>query len=221
MEIKSFPATSVKAIDDADAPGTFEAIVAVFGNVDSVGDKILPGAFDDWLANCKTTGYAPIVFSHQWRTVPIGVHLDMKAVDEGLYVKGRLFVADGEDHDIARQVYTAMKATDPFGKSALREFSFAYDILEMAEVKTEEDGWIWELRKLAVIEAGPCLKGANDATRLVGVKADDAAPDGRVRPKTTNPHHGIPSPTPPRGGKDGKARPSNAFVDLMSARPRF
>jgi HK97 family phage prohead protease len=221
MEIKSFPTTSVKAIDDVDAPGTFEAIVAVFGNVDSVGDRIVKGAFADWLKRCETDGYAVPVYSHQWRTVPIGVTQEMKEVDEGLYVKARLFVAEGEDHEIARQVYTAMKALDPFGKSALREFSFAYDIVEMVEKKEEDAGWVWELLKLDVIEYGPCLKGANDATRLVGVKTDDVAANGRVRPKTSNPHRGTPDPTPPVGGKEGQGRPSSTLVDVMSARPRF
>lgn len=209
METKQFNATSVKAIDDTDAPGTFEAIVAVFDNIDSYGDKILPGAFANWIKACEQSGYAPPVWTHQWGTVPIGVTEAITETNEGLYVKGRLFVdqAAGEDHEIARQVYTAMRATDPYGKAALREFSFAYDIVEMHEAKTEADGYFWELAELEVIEYGPCLKGANDQTRLIGVKSD-LPPNGRVRPKLKQqePAASAPDPSP--------ATASGALVDL-------
>lgn len=219
METKQFTAKSVKAIDDTDAPGTFEAIVAVFNNIDSYGDMILPGAFADWIAQCKQVGYAPPVWTHQWGTVPIGVTQEMAETAEGLYVKGRLFVdvAGGEDHPVARQVYTAMRATDPFGKAALREFSFAYDIVEMHSHETEQDGYYWTLEKLDVIEYGPCLKGANDQTRLIGVKSD-VPPNGRVRPD----HKTDPSPADPADDKQPPASPTatKQAVDLMFAARR-
>lgn len=218
METKQFAATSVKALEDDDAPGTFEAVVAVFDNVDSVGDMILKGAFADFLKDCKTKGYPPVVWTHQWGTVPIGVTLDMAETDEGLYAKGRLFIdADGgEDHEIARQVYTAMRAQDPFGKAALREFSFAYDILEMSERKDDEHGWYWALEKLAVIEYGHCLKGANDSTRLLGVKSD-RPPDGRERPahskSADDPSPPDPDDTPtPSPGATAGSRAVDLFI---------
>lgn len=225
MELKQFAATSVKAIEDDDQVGTFEAIVSVFGNIDSYGDMVVKGAFADFLTGCKTSGYPPVVWTHQWGTVPIGVTLEMAETDEGLYAKGRLFIDgdSGEDHEIARQVYTAMRAQDPFGQSALREFSFGYDLIEYTSKQTEDDGYYWELEKLDVIEYGPCLKGANDQTRLVGVKSD-APPDGRVRrdhPKTD------PSPGDHPGDSDAPepdekvARETQSrLVDLMVPGPR-
>jgi len=215
METKQFAATSVKALDDTDAPGTFEAIVAVFGNVDSYGDMIIKGAFADWITSCSTGGYAPPVWTHQWGTVPIGVTQEIAENDEGLYVKGRLFVdqAGGEDHEIARQVYTAMRAHDPFGKAALREFSFAYDIVEMSEHKDDEHGWYWQLEKLDVIEYGPCLKGANDQTRLIGVKSDQPS-NGRTRPKSKSDD----DPSPPEPAADPPSEPTPppaGLVDLL------
>lgn len=217
METKQFAATQVKTVDADDAPGTFEAIVAVFGNVDSYGDMIIPGAFSDWIKACETNGYAPPVWTHQWGTVPIGVTQEMAETDEGLLVKGRLFIdqAAGEDHPIARQVYTAMRAQDPFGKSALREFSFAYDIVEMSEHKDEQHGWYWQLEQLTVIEYGPCLKGANDQTRLVGVKSD-LPPNGRKRPA----HKADPSPEDPQDAPSATddASAKRRAVDIFTAR---
>lgn len=176
MELKTFPAARVKAIADADEPGTFEALVAVFNNIDSYGDKVLPGAFTETLQK----GLPPIVYSHQWGTVPIGVTLEGKETNEGLVIKGRLLVAEGEDHPEARKVYAAMKAIGGDGQPPLREFSFAYDIIEGGwEVEDGEE--FFALKQVELIEVGPCLKGVNDQTRLIGVKSD-AAPDGRERP---------------------------------------
>lgn len=218
METKQFAATQIKALEDADQPGTFEAIVSVFGNIDSYGDMVVKGAFKEFLKACKTDGYPPVVWTHQWGTVPIGVTQEMSETDEGLYAKGRLFIdaGGGEDHEIARQVYTAMRAQDPYGKAALREFSFGYDLLEFVERKTEDDGYFWELQKLWVIEYGPCLKGANDSTRLVGVKSDQPA-NGRERPEHTKTGddpsppaaHDKTPPTPPA------AKATSRAVDLL------
>lgn len=161
MEYKSFPVTEMKATADADQPGTFEAIVAVFGNVDDSGDRIERGAFTDSLAK----GLPPVVWSHEWGTPPIGTTLEARETDEGLYVKARLFVADDEDAPMARAAYTAMKALDGRGQPTLREFSFGYAVRDSEDV----DG-IRRLKALDVFEVGPTLKGMNPATRLLGVK---------------------------------------------------
>lgn len=161
-----FNVVSLKAIEDADESGVFEAVVAVFDNVDLVGDRIEKGAFARTL---KEKGFPAIVWSHAWSTPPIGAVLEAKETDEGLYIKGRLFVADDEDHQIARQVYAAMKAKDGNGQAPLRQFSFAYDVVE-ASMETEDGEDVYVLKDLDVFEVGPCLRGANPETRLVDVK---------------------------------------------------
>lgn len=167
MEHKSFALTELKAVADTDEPGTFEAVVAVFGNVDRGGDRILPGAFKRTL---KERGLPPVVWSHNWDVPPIGVVQEAAETDEGLQIKGRLFVADDEDHAIARQVYAAMKAQDGNGAAPLREFSFGYETRGSNSV--EEDGdEIRELTDLELFEVGPTLVGMNPDTRLVGAKA--------------------------------------------------
>jgi HK97 family phage prohead protease len=160
MEHKSFAVRDFKALG-GDAPaGSFEAVVAVFGNVDAVGDRMVKGAFADSLSK----GMPPVVWSHDWDTPPIGTVDQAEETDEGLHVKGRLFVGPDEDHAVARQVHAAMRA------GALKEFSFGYKPVDYADVE-EKGAKVRELRGVELYEVGPTLKGVNPATRLVGVKA--------------------------------------------------
>ncbi len=160
MKHKAFTLHSFKALDDA--KGIFEAIVAVFNNVDRIGDKILPGAFKDTLADWESKGRPiPVIFSHQWENLDahIGEVIEGKEVDEGLYIKGQLDM----EESFAQRVWKKMKA------GTLAEFSFAYDVVDAAQVK-EDGNWIQELRKLDLLEVGPCLVGMNPDTQLLGVK---------------------------------------------------
>lgn len=164
MESKSFALREVKMRDDA-APGTFEAVVSVFGNVDSVGDRMIKGAFARTL---EEKGNPPVVWSHEWQVPPIGQVESATETDEGLLVKGRLFIGADEGHAVAQQVYTAMKA------GALKEFSFGYQTKASRDV--EEDGKeIREITDVDLFEVGPTLVGANSETRLVGVKSLERA----------------------------------------------
>jgi HK97 family phage prohead protease len=170
---KTYPATSLKAITGGDEPGTFEAVVAVFGNIDRAEEVIEPGAFTDSLAE----RLPPIVWSHDWLTPPIGVALDAEETDEGLLVKGRLFIGDDDYAPRAREVYTAMRATDGRGVPALREWSVGLEV--KSERFEERDGRkVAVLERLGLIECGPCLKGVNTETRTVAVKTDVRV-DGR------------------------------------------
>lgn len=168
MEHKSFGLSELKAIADGDEAGTFEAVVAVFGNVDRGGDRIVKGAFSRTL---EERGLPPIVWSHEWGVPPIGVVKEATETDEGLLIKGRLFVGDDEDHPMARQVYTAMRAQDGKGKAPLREFSFGYEVHSSEEI-TEDGEEIRVLKDLELFEVGPTLVGMNPETRLLAVKGD-------------------------------------------------
>src|SRR5688572_1132915 len=65
---KSVPIFGFKAVDGQ--PGVYEAYVAVFGNVDLVNDRIIPGAFVKSIQRWKQEGSPiPVIFSHQWDTL--------------------------------------------------------------------------------------------------------------------------------------------------------
>lgn len=167
MLIKTAPA-EVKAITDADTAGVFEAIVSVFGNVDSVGDVVMPGAFKDSLAEWKASGDpVPVLYAHNSfdPDYNVGHVLDIEERGEGLWIKAQLDVE--ADTGKARQVHRLLKGR------RVKQFSFQYDVLDGAPA--ERDGeQVYELRKLKLYEVGPCLIGANQETRLIGAKTDDS-----------------------------------------------
>jgi len=158
--------TRVKTLKDADGAPTGEvtAVVSAFGNVDLVGDRVVKGAFAKTLQDYKDSGSPiPMIWSHDWANPMshIGTWDAAKAVetDEGLELTGQVFIGDG--NPVADQAYKLME------KQLVREFSFAYDVISEQSAKDGAN----ELLELALIEAGPTLKGANSATRLVAAKA--------------------------------------------------
>lgn len=161
--VKTAPATFT-AVDEA--AGTFEALVAVFGNVDAVGDRLMPGAFAKTLAAWAASGDpVPVIWSHQWTDPHMHLGAVTSAVEtpQGLLVRGTLDL----DAPVAAQVYRLLKGR------RVREFSFAYDVVTS---RTGADG-ANELVEVALLEVGPTLKGANPATALLDVKA---APDEKA-----------------------------------------
>lgn len=171
MHTKSF-AASVKADQTGDT-GEFEAIVSVFGNVDSVGDVVFPGAFADSIDSWKASGNPiPVIWSHQWgdpeshigevtdvaELLPGDGRLpdDLKSFG-GLWIKGRNDLGEPR----ATKVHRLLKGR------RVTQFSFAYDILD---AKENAYGGL-DLLKLGITEVGPTLRGANQGTDLITAKA--------------------------------------------------
>ncbi|MEU4256273.1 HK97 family phage prohead protease [Streptomyces fradiae] len=169
MRTKDFTAR-VKAAGVADglAEGQFLALVSVFGNEDSMGDVVRPGAFTETLAEWSAKGDPiPVIWSHNWGDPFAHIGTVVKATEtlEGLEVLGQ--IDDLGVNPTADQVYRLLSAR------RVTQFSFAYDEIESAWVKDDENRWggYWELRKLRLHEVGPCLVGANQETELLAAKA--------------------------------------------------
>lgn len=169
MRTKDFTAR-VKAAGVADglAEGQFVAIVSVFGNEDSVGDVVRPGAFTETLEEWGTKGDPiPVIWSHAWGDPFAHVGVVVKAVEtlQGLEVTGQ--IDDLDTNPTSQQVYRLLKGR------RVTQFSFAYDVKEGAWVEDENHkyGGYYELRRLKLHEVGPCLVGANQETALLAAKA--------------------------------------------------
>ncbi len=155
--------------------GSFEGVVAVFNNIDLVGDRILPGAFAKSLSRWATSGDPiPVLWSHQWDNLDAHVGSVLEAAelypgderlpDElkdlgGLWVKARMDL----DEDFPTRLWKRMKSR------RIKEFSFAYDVMPGGERRAGDGAN--DLTELDLIEVGPCLKGVNTATSLIDVKA--------------------------------------------------
>jgi HK97 family phage prohead protease len=158
---KSFEMT----LDQTPDAGTFEATVAVFGNVDKVGDRVMPGAFTNTLAKWRASGDPiPVILSHQWENAMahIGVVNPADAVEtpKGLRLRGTL---DVEDNEVARQVHKLM------ARRSLKEFSFGYSVPAGGSRKARDGAN--ELLEIDLAEVGPTLKGMNPSTELHAVKS--------------------------------------------------
>lgn len=155
--------------------GQFDAIVSVFGNIDSVGDVVMPGAFKDDLERWGKSGSPiPVVWAHDWADPfsHIGHVVKAEETDAGLRITGQLDLENPK----AQQVYQLLKGR------RVTQFSFAYDIEDAAPGK-QDNSDVYELRRLKVHEVGPCFKGANQETELLATKAlkiANGAKAGRV-----------------------------------------
>ena len=159
-----YDVASFKALPESDGDkGHFQALVSVFGNVDVVGDRVLPGAFAKSLTRWQERGDPiPIIWSHEWGNPQAHIGAadpnDVVETEDGLVVKGRLDL----DNPFAAQVFRLLK------ERRVREFSFGYSI----EAERPGKDGANELVDLDLIEAGPTLKGANPNTELLAVKSD-------------------------------------------------
>jgi Escherichia/Staphylococcus phage prohead protease len=166
---KTFDLIETKADGEA---GQFTALASVFGNVDHVGDRVMPGAFKATLERWRESGDPiPVVLSHQWDNpmAHIGI-ADPRAVVEterGLLVQGKRDIGDNET---AKQVHKLMK------RRSLKSFSFGYVVPDGGE-ELAKDG-ANNLTEVDLVEFGPTLKGANPEAALQSVKSalDQEAP---------------------------------------------
>lgn len=157
VKIKAGPA-------DGLAEGEFTAYASVFGNVDSYGDKVMPGAFSADLKAWKASGNPiPLLWGHDMVDPfsNIGEIVDAKEDDHGLLVKGQIELGATPKAD---QVYRLIKGR------RVGQMSFAYDVIERALVEKDGETFV-ELKQLKLYEVSIVPIGANDQTEILSVKA--------------------------------------------------
>lgn len=203
MRHKTVALSELKA--DA-ASGTFTALASAFGNVDSMGDRILKGAFAETLKRWRAAGDPiPVILSHQWDDPAAFVGKaapdEVVETDEGLLVKGSLDL----ENPVAAQVHRLMR------DRLLKGWSFGYTVPSGGEKRSNGAN---EISELDLIEVGPTLKGANPAAQLQTVKSalEDLRPEAlaariaalEAKAETPKPE---PVPAPP------EEPPPTAFED--------
>ena len=153
-----------KPEDEKPEPGTFTALVAVFGNVDSDGEVTDKGAFTEALAERPTV---PIMWSHGHVTSDIvGYSTKAEETDEGLLLEWKAL-----DTEIGRSLAELLEV------GAITDFSYSA-VVEDYTLEKSDEGEIRHLTKLDLWEAGPCLRGANPLAKLKSQdspETDDAA----------------------------------------------
>lgn len=153
MKTKDFALQLKKLSED----GTFEGYGSVFGNVDSYGEKVLPGAFAASLAKHRREGTKVKMLWQHNADEPIGVWDDLAEDAKGLWGQGRLIL----DVQRAREVYALAKA------NAIGGLSIGY-----REVDTDQDGNVRLLKELDLYEISPVSFPANRRARIEAVKTE-------------------------------------------------
>ncbi|RUT32636.1 HK97 family phage prohead protease [Arsenicitalea aurantiaca] len=142
-------------VKDLSEDGTFEGYGSVFGNVDSYGEKVMPGAFVESLARHKREGTAVLMLWQHNPGEPIGVWEDLAEDAKGLWGKGRLIL----EIQKAREVQALMR------QKAIGGLSIGY-----REIETEPEGNVRLLKKLDLREISPVSFPANRRARIEAVK---------------------------------------------------
>lgn len=155
--------------EDMDAKtGEFSGYGAVFGNVDSYGDVIAPGAFKtnlrEWRAAKKLP---PMLIQHGgWMmgdmdALPIGIWTEMEEDDTGLKVKGRIINLDTER---GKTIYGAMK------EGALDGMSIGYRAKKFT-LGTKPEEPRRKLEQIELFEVSVVTFPANGKARVSSVKS--------------------------------------------------
>ena len=167
MQLKDM-AVKVKAGPDDGLPdGQFTAYASVFGNVDSYGDVVAPGAFAEDLASWEASGNPiPLLFGHNMSDPDFNIGHVVSAVEDA---KGLLVTAQLDlENPKALQTYRMLKG------GRVNQMSFAYDVLDGGSVTETVDGEErnhFELRKLKLYEVSVVTIGANQETEILAVKS--------------------------------------------------
>jgi hypothetical protein len=150
-----------------DGDMSFAGYGAVFGNVDSYGDVIAPGAFKDTLSAAKRSGNWPAMLSQHGGFLgsdmtPIGVWTDMKEDDTGLYVEGKL-----ADTPRGVEAYKLLKMTP---RPAINGLSIGY-IAKDWSMRSRPDEPRRTLKSVDLMEVSLVTMPANPKARVQSVKA--------------------------------------------------
>ncbi|MEA3042981.1 MAG: uncharacterized protein QOH47_819 [Sphingomonadales bacterium] len=157
------------AADGVDAKtGEFSGYGAVFGNVDSHGDVISPGAFADTLAEWKGRGRLPAMKMMHGSAInpftgsdkPIGVWTAMSEDAKGLAVKGKI---SGINTDEGRYNYELMS------DGALNALSIGYKPVKFERGNSGDVKRL--LQSVKLYEVSLLGEGSNDQALIDSIKA--------------------------------------------------
>lgn len=184
MRRKHVDVDYVKVLPEEVGKGLVEAVVAVFNNVDAVGDRIIKGAFTKSLDRWQQSGDPiSVIYSHQWDNPDANIGEVIEAIElapgdarlpdhlkdlGGLYCKMQFDM----EEKYASSVFQKVR------KRRIKNWSFAYDVIEEQLTKDAND-----LLEIDLLEVGPTLVGANRETDTVAAKSETK---GAVAPHKTD-----------------------------------
>lgn len=149
------------ADEATDGKMAFSGYGAVFGNVDSYGDVIAPGAFAKSLADHRFAESAPLMFLNHdaFGSLPIGRWTELGEDGYGLKVHGELL-----DTQMGRDTYVALKA------GALNGLSIGFRPVAF-DMRAKPEDPRRTLKAVDLIEVSVVTLPANQKARVQAVKS--------------------------------------------------
>lgn len=152
--MKEYKAVQFQLEDSDEQGGEFSGYAAVFGNVDSGGDVIEPGAFVKTLE--AGLDRIKILSQHNDCSLPIGKPLELREDEKGLYIRAKI-----SDTQAGRDVKTLLR------DGVLGELSIGY---EPVEAEVDEAG-VRHLKEVKLWEVSVVTWAMNDQAKIESVKA--------------------------------------------------
>ena len=148
---------TAKIISELDADGTFEAVVAVTGELDYDDDIIEPGS----LLNSGVKMFLN-AWGHNYREEPYGT-LTLREENEQFIAKGQLML----DLPQGARMRTIMQHAGD-----VLEFSIGYRAVKRFYEELDEYPYVVRhIQEIEIYEVSPVTKGAQPGSRLIGVKS--------------------------------------------------
>lgn len=155
LKHKQVPFKAKTVADD----GTFKGYASVFGNVDSYGDIVAPGAFTQSIALIKSSGDPlPILYQHS-SSAPIGGSDVLEEDDTGLKTEGWLMV---NEIPLAAQAHALMK------RRVMKGLSIGYYVEDSSYNEKEKTT---TLKTLELVEYSIVTFPANTLAQIDAVKS--------------------------------------------------
>lgn len=136
--------------------GVFSGYGSVFGNVDSGGDVVEPGAFTKTLA--KGWERVKILALHNDCSLPIGKPIDIHEDEKGLFLSAKI-----SDTTMGRDVKVLLK------DGVLNELSIGYDPV----IFDYDENGIRHLREVELWEVSPVIWAMNQEAMITDYKSAD------------------------------------------------
>jgi len=137
--------------------GVFSGYGSIFGNKDSGGDIVVPGAFAKSLADHRQKGTSVKMFWQHDQREPIGKWLDISEDGKGLYVEGKLNMGVQR----AREAHALLKDGDIDG------LSIGYGIVD---AEPDEKRGALLLKQVKLYEVSVVSMAMNERARVDAVK---------------------------------------------------
>lgn len=157
IELKQITTKIEIKADDSSKNGGFEGYAAFFGNEDSYGEVINPGAFTKTIAERK--GQIKVLWNHDIRGLPIGKPTDLAEDESGLYVK-----ADFASTTLAQDVRALMS------DGIIDSMSIGFSTVKSAWEELN-DNYVRRLLEIKLYEFSPVNIPANPLAQITGTKA--------------------------------------------------